>query len=150
MVIEVVALSKPTLWRPDMTFFALVNLALVCVYIALGSNGPPASAGVLVCGIFLAFLFNNNYEAKRPGNVLLVTLATAIVVLLLFYNSTPIWTSDYLDHLMLSLVIGAVFCAILATVLYGMDRKKVHSVLGWTAFCATALNSLPLISHLLI
>jgi len=133
-----------------MFYFALVNVALVFVYAVFEWKGiAPTSHGYLG-GIALAYLFEYASKTRPPGEILMLIVAASFVTLLLSYSFVLVVTNDHLIYLMLCLVIGTVFCALLATTLYCLvDRRKVSSVLGWMAFCATTMNSLPLISYLL-
>lgn len=128
-----------------MLFFALANLTLVMVNSILEWK----TGFTTVCGITLALLFNYVRKTRSPAEVSSVILVTALVVLLLFYLFLPVVINDNTLFLMFFFLFGAGFCAMLAGVVYTMDRKRVSSVIGWMAFCATALNAIPLVSYLI-
>ena len=130
-----------------MLFFILANALLVFGHVALGSNGPSTSTMVFLCGMTLIFLFNYVRKTRSSREVLCVILVTALVVLLLFYLFLPVVIDDNTLFLMFFFLFGAGFCAMLAGVVYAVDRKRVSSVIGWMAFCATALNAIPLVSY---
>lgn len=130
-----------------MFFFALFNLVLAFAY-AILEPGVSHATLLILCGIALAFLFDTARTIKTPGTALFVIWSANLVACLLFYSLMTVGTSDHLRFLVLTLVIGTGFCALLAIVIYFVDKNKVASVIKCTAFCVTAVNSLPLISHL--
>lgn len=130
-----------------MVFLSFLNLGLVVLYYIFATYEMAPVGWAEAGGITLAFLFNYLSKTRSPNEVLFTTIATNIVVLLLCYSYTLIWTSENLSFFMIGLAIGASFCTFLAVVHYVTNKNRIYSVIGWMATCATIVNSLPLISY---
>lgn len=130
-----------------MVFLSFLNLGLAFLYYFFATYQIMPVGWAVAGGIALAFLFNYLWKARSAGEVLLTIVATNLVVLLLSYSFTLIWTNDHISLFMIGLCLGAVFCTFLATVFFLIGSGRVYSVIGWMATCATVVNSLPLISY---
>jgi len=132
-----------------MFFFALDNLALAFLYYVFEWKGIAPTGQGVIGGMALAFLFFYVRKNTSPGEVFLVIIKTTLVTFLLGYSFAPVMVNNFLLYLMLGLVIVVGYFVSLAIVLYTSvtTRPRVDMVMGWMAFCATTLNTLPFISY---
>jgi len=132
-----------------MLFFALANLALALVYYVFEwKDIAPTGYGFLV-GIALAFLFSNADKIMRSKAWTLFMIGTVLVEALMYYGY---WKNAEFTGLILVVatpVLGAsVFAGVLVITFNGATRDDKNFFVGLLALCATAMNSLPLISYL--